>query len=147
MTLDRIRKAGRFIFFVNVFLLLAGGYYVYGELGKESLGPIIVMATFILGDCICRLSLRASIKRNDYRIFTGVSGREDKILLRARLERSIFINSVASFVGIGAILIPVIIKKYSTIHLFLSLGLFMIFLFTGLVLNKDKQGPNENEKN
>ena len=48
MTLDRIRKIGRFIFFVNVFLLLAGGYHVYGELGKESLGPIIVMATFIL---------------------------------------------------------------------------------------------------
>ena len=140
MTLDRIRKIGRFIFFVNVFLLLAGGYYVYGELGRESLGPIIVMATLILGDCICRLSLRASIKRNDYRIFTGVSGREDKILLRARLERSIFINSVASFVGIAALLIPVIIKKYSAVHLFLSIGLFLIFLFTGLVLNKDKQG-------
>ncbi len=147
MTLDRIRKAGRFIFFVNVFLLLAGGYYVYGELGRESIEPILVMATFILDEFICRLSLRASIKRNDYRIFTGVSGREDKTLVRGRLERSIFINSVASFVGIGAILIPVIIKKYSTIHLFLSLGLFMIFLFTGLVLNKDKQGPNENEKN
>ena len=140
MNLDRIRKAGRFIFFVNVFLLLAGGYYVYGELGRESLGPIIVMATLILGDCICRLSLRASVKRNDYRIFTGVSGREDKILLRARLERSIFINSVASFVGIVALLIPVIIKKYSAIYLFLSIGSFLIFLFTGLVLNKDKQG-------
>ena len=140
MTLDRIRKAGRFIFFVNVFLLMAGGYYVYGELGKESIGPIIVMATLILGDCICRLSLRASIKRNDYRIFTGVSGREDKTLVRARLERSIFINSVASFVGIVALLIPVIIKKYSAIHLFLSIGLFLIFLFTGLVLNKNKQG-------
>lgn len=140
MTLDRIRKAGRFIFFVNVFLLLAGGYYVYGELGRRSIGPIIVMATFILGDCICRLSLRSSIKRNDYRIFTGVSGREDKILVRARLERSIFINSVASFVGIVALLIPVIIKKYSAIHSFLSIGLFLIFFFTGLVLNKDKQG-------
>lgn len=140
MTLDRIRKIGRFIFFVNVFLLLAGGYYVYGELGRESIGPIIVMATLILGDCICRLSLRASIKRNDYRIFTGVSGREDKILLRARLERSIFINSVASFVGIVALLIPVMLKKYSAIHLFLSIGLFMIFLFIGLVLIKDKQG-------
>ena len=140
MNLDRIRKAGRFIFFVNVFLLLAGGYYVYGELGRESLGPIIVMATLILGDCICRLSLRASVKRNDYRIFTGVSGREDKTLVRARLERSIFINSVASFVGIVALLIPVIIKKYSAIYLFLSIGSFLIFLFTGLVLNKDKQG-------
>lgn len=140
MTLDRIKKVGKSIFFVNVFLLLAGGYYVYGELGKQSIGPILVMATFILGDCICRLSLRASIKRNDYRIFTGVSGREDKTLVRGRLERSIFINSVASFVGIGAILIPVIIKKYSSIHLFLSIGLFVIFLFTGLVLNKDKQG-------
>ena len=140
MTLDRIRKIGRFIFFVNVFLLLAGGYYVYGELGRESLGPILVMATLILGDCICRLSLRASIKRNDYRIFTGVSGREDKTLVRGRLERSIFINSVASFVGIVALLIPVIIKKYSAIYLFLSIGSFLIFLFTGLVLNKDKQG-------
>ena len=140
MTLDRIRKAGRFIFFVNVFLLLAGGYYVYGELGRESLGPIIVMATLILGDCICRLSLRASIKRNDYRIFTGVSGREDKTLVRGRLERSIFINSVASFVGIVALLIPVIIKKYSAIHLFLSIGLYLILFFAGLILNKDKQG-------
>lgn len=147
MTLDRIRKIGRYIFFVNVFLLLAGGYYVYGELGRESLGPILVMATLILGDCICRLSLRASIKRNDYRIFTGVSGREDKTLVRGRLERSIFINSVASFVGIVALLILVIIKKYSAIYLFLSIGSFLIFLFTGLVLNKDKQGPNENEKN
>lgn len=140
MTLDRIRKAGRFIFFVNVFLLLAGGYYVYGELGRESLGPILVMATLILGDCICRLSLRASIKRNDYRIFTGVSGREDKTLVRARLERSIFINSVASFVGIVALLIPVIIKKYSAIYLFLSIGLYLILFFAGLILNKDKQG-------
>lgn len=147
MTLDRIRKIGIYIFFVNVFLLLAGGYYVYGELGRESIGPIIVMATLILGDCICRLSLRASIKRNDYRIFTGVFGREDKTLVRGRLERSIFINSVASFVGIVALLIPVIIKKYSAIYLFLSIGLFLIFLFIGLVLNKDKQGPNENEKN
>lgn len=140
MTLDRIKKVGKSIFFVNLFLLTEGGYYIYRNLGRESLGPIIVMASFILGDCICRLSLRASIKRNDYRIFTGVSGREDKTFVRGRLERSIFINSVASFVGIGAILIPVIIKKYSSIHLFLSIGLFMIFLFTGLVLNKDKQG-------
>lgn len=58
MTLDRIRKIGRITFFVNVFLLMAGGYYTYMALGKDSLGPILVMAIFILGDCICRLSLR-----------------------------------------------------------------------------------------
>lgn len=139
MSLDRIRKIGWIAFFVDVFLLIAGGYYIYRVLGRESLGPILVMSSFVFGDCICRLSLRVSIKRNDYRIFAGVTGREDKIVLRAQLEKSMLINSVATFVGIVALLIPVIIKKYTGFHLFLSIGLYLMVFFIGLVLNKRKE--------
>lgn len=67
-------------------------------------------------------------------------------MVRARLERSILVNSVAAFAGIGAILIPVIIKKYSTIYLFLSIGLYLTFFFTGMILNRGKQSLVENEK-